>query len=236
MSGLNLHGNSIMKVAKNLKRALCLWVVALHIIVTTTLAIGPAHAQSAVSDGTPLIELEVVESGVAGDDQVFSATVLDDGEFLEVDFFYRFQGETEFNQLPMNVIPGTAFYTATVEVFDREASVIEYYVNVRDAENNKVTKGFAFDPLSRTLEAAETAVVTTEATQAPTAAPQPAPVSSGRSTGRTILYVGLAVLAVGAIAAAASGGGDSSDGSINNPGGGPTIPVTITVDTVASGF
>lgn len=226
-----------MKVAKSLNRIVCFWVVALHLIVTTTLVVGPVHAQTQNADGTPLIELEIVDTGVAGDDQVFSATVIDDGEFLEVDFFYRFDGFTQFDQISMTVIPGTSFYTATVEVFDRQPQVIEYYINVRDADNNKVTKGFAFDPLSRLLVAAESPVATTEATQAPTAAPQPAPAATGRSTGRTILYVGLAVLAVGALAAAASsGGGSSSDGSTITPGGGPTIPVTITVDSVASGF
>ena len=137
----------------------------------------------------------------------------------------------------MTVIPGTAFYTATVDVFERKPGVIEYYINVRDSDNNKVTKGFAFDPLIRVLEAPESPVTSAEPTVAPTATTQPAaPAPTGRSTGRTLLYVGLAVLAVGALAAAASGGGGgSSDGSPTTPGG-PTIPVTITVDTIASGF
>lgn len=236
MGGRNLHGRSNMKIAKSLNRFVCLWVVALHLIVSTIVVVGPVHAQSDNADGTPLIELEVVDTGIAGDAQVFSATIIDDGEFLEVDFFYRFDSFAEFKQIPMDVIPGTSFYTATVELLGRAPGVIEYYVNVRDADNNKVTKGFAFDPLTRLLVAPETAVTSAEPTATPTAAPPP-PATSGRSTGRTILYVGLAVLAVGALAAAASGGGGgSSDGSITNPGGGPTIPVTITVDTVASGF
>lgn len=235
MGGQNLHGRSNMKIAKSLNRLVCLWVVALHLIVSTLVVVGPAHAQSGNADGTPLIELEVVDTGIAGDAQVFSATIIDDGEFLEVDFFYRFDSFAEFNQISMDVIPGTSFYTATVEVPNREPSVIEYYVNVRDADNNKVTKGFAFDPLTRVLVAPEAAVTSAEPAATPTAAPPP-PATTGRSTGRTILYVGLAVLAVGALAAVASGGGDSSDGSITNPGGGPSIPVTITVDTVASGF
>jgi len=234
MSGENSHGDFKMKIAENLNRLVSLCVIALHLVVSTVLVVGPVQAQSGNNDGTPLIELEVVDTGIAGDSQVFSANITDNGNFLDVEFFYRFDSFTDFRQIPMTVIPGTSFYTATVELNSRDVGVIEYYINVRDEDNNKVTKGFAFDPLSRLLVAPESPVVAADTATPATTTP---PAATGRSTGRTLLYVGLAVLAVGAIAAAASsGGGSSSDGSTNTPGGGPTIPVTITVDTVASGF
>ena len=234
MSGANSHGEFKMKIADSFKRLVSVCVIALHLVVSTVLVVGPVHAQSGNNDGTPLIELELVESGTAGDTQVFSANITDNGNFLDVEFFYRFDSFADFRQIPMTVIPGTSFYTATVELTSRDVGVIEYYINVRDEDNNKVTKGFAFDPLSRLLIAPESPVLTAEPTVTPAATTPPA--ATGRSTGRTLLYVGLAVLAVGAIAAVASAGGDSSGGSPTTPGVGPTIPVTITVDTVASGF
>ena len=112
-----------MKIAKSLNRFVSLCVIALHVVVSTLLVVGPVSAQSGNADGTPLIELEVVESGIAGDSQVFSATITDNDEVLEVEFYYRFDSFAEFRQIPMTVIPGTAFYTATVDVFERLPAV-----------------------------------------------------------------------------------------------------------------
>ena len=223
-----------MNCTKGFTRLLCIWVAALHLIVSTLFVVGPAHAQS--QDEPPVIDLQVVDTGSLGDSQVFSATVTDNNFVSDVVLFYRLAGESDYSDTPMQIIPGTSIYTVTLDINSIEETAVEYYISATDNANNRSVNGFAFDPLTRVLVTPEQLATNTAPVQA---APEPvtAPQSSGLSTGRKILYGALAVLAVGAIAAAAgSGGGSSSGGSSTVPGGGPAIPVVITVDTIASEF
>ena len=219
--------------ANRLKQLLCSWVAVLHLVISTVFAVGPVHAQSVSDNEPPILELEVVETGTAGDSQVFSATVTDNEEVSEVVLYVRVQGVDDYQRVPMSPIPGTSIYTVTVDISTTSSTVVEYYMNASDISGNRVVQGFAFDPLLRDLSAPNELAATSEPVAAPVAAP--APKRSGLSTGRKILYIGLGVLAVGAIAAAASGGG-SSGGGDDMPGGGPTIPVLITVDPIAGAF
>ena len=226
-----------MIYAFSLKRLLCSWVAVLHIVVTTVLAVGPVQAQSVQDNEPPMLDLEVVETGTAGDSQVFSATVTDNDEVLEVVVYLRIQGTDTYERVPMDPIPGTSFYTVTVDVTTDEATVLEYYMNASDVSGNRVVRGFAFDPLVRILMTPEELAQTTEPAAAPTTpTPAPTPPRTGLSTGQKVLFIGLGVLAVGALAAAASSGGGGSGGGDDMPGGGPEIPVLITVDPVAAAF
>jgi len=194
--------------------------------MATFLAVGPAHAQSLGELDTepPKVDLQLVETGVAGDSQVFSATITDDEGVAEVVLYYRIEGgNTTYSRVLMSAIPGTSIYSVAVEPENDDPMVIEYYINAADEAGNRVVRGFAFDPLRRVLETGSSSIA-----NAPTspAATQPAvPSSGGLSTGKKILYGVLGVLAVGAIAAAA--GGDSSD---PEPPGTTQIPVTFVSD------
>lgn len=216
--------------AFRLKQFLCLFVTLLHIVVSTLVVVGPAHAQSSPDNEAPVLDLQVVETGTAGDSQVFSATVTDDTEILEVVLYYRTQGDETYSSVRMDPIPNTSIYTVTIDTQTDESAVIEYYMNASDVSGNRVVRGFAFDPLTRDLVAPSELALSGDTTAGP---PEPVPARTGISTGKKILYIGLGILAVGAIAAAAGGGG-SSGGGDTMPGGGPEIPVVITVDPIAS--
>lgn len=223
-----------MTGTKGFTRLLCIWVAVLHVTASTLLAVGPVQAQAV--DDPPVIDLQLVETGTLGDSQVFSATVTDNNGVADVVLYYRLMGESEYANTPMFIIPGTSIYTVTLDINSEEETAVEYYVSASDNANNRSVTGFAFDPLTRVLIASDQLAGTTEPAPAQTE-PVAAPKRAGLSTGRKLLYGALAVLAVGAIAAAASGGGGSSSGgSSEAPGGGPTIPVVITVDTIASEF
>ncbi len=230
--GQKFNGSVFMSQSYNLKRLMCVWVAVLHLIVSTVLVVAPAHAQSSADNTPPVVDLQLVETGIAGDSQVFSATVTDNTEVAEVLLYYRVAGAGDYDRLPMTAIPGTTIYTVTVDIDSPDATAIEYYINAADANSNRVVRGFSFDPLVRVLEKPNQI---TAAPEAPAAQPSAAPSEPGMSTGRKILIGALGLLAVGALAAASSGGSSSSGGG-GNPGTGPTIPVTITVAPVATEF
>ncbi len=230
--------NQRMVQARSFKRLICVWVALLHLVFSTVLVVGPVHAQATSDDEPPVVDLQVVETGNVGDNQVFSATVTDNQAVSEVVLYYRVAGAGNYQNVPMELIPGTSIYTVTIDVLTDEATVIEYYINASDTSNNRVVRGFAFDPLTRDLTAADNLASTAE-TPVPQAPVDTAaePISTGLTTGQKVLYGALGILAVGALAAAASGGGGSSSGSGGtNPGGGPTIPVIITADPVGTEF
>jgi len=168
---------------------------------------------------------------------VFSATVTDNQDVLEVVLYYRVADSGDYLYAPMQAIPGTSIYTVTVDIDTTESVVLEYYVNASDVSNNRVVKGFSFDPLLRTLEAPEQIATAPEPVPAAeTAATTPAPAAPSMTTGRKILYGALGILAVGALAAAANSGGGGGASSTPSTPGGPSIPLIITVDTVGSEF
>ena len=145
----------------------------------------PLHAQSELDVEPPLIEHEIVESGVAGEPQEFRATVVDDRALEEVLLFHRRADEETFVRLPMRRVASSTTFTATVETEAGDERAIEYYLQARDEAGNRVIKGYAFSPLVRAMGAGGT--------------------SAGRGDvgedaprrGRTWLLVGLGVVAAG---------------------------------------
>jgi len=180
------------------------------------LAVPVVHAQSEIDVEPPLIEHDPVVSGEPGEAQEFSATVVDDRELAEVLLFHRFSGEESFDETPMRPVASSSVFTASVATEAGDTRSIEYYLQARDEAGNRVIKGYAFSPLVRRMDGGAGPLAGT--------GDQPAPeVRSGN--GRRWLYVGLGVLAIGAVAAAAGGGGGSAD---DPPvGGGNTFVVTI---------
>jgi len=215
---------------KSMKRFLSVWVAVLHVVMSTSLAVGPAYAQSSETDSeAPVVELPLVDSGSAADAQVFSATVTDDVGVAEVILYHRLQGENDYLRVPMVQIASTNFYSVTIESPGTEATIIEYYINAADTAGNRVLRGFAFDPLLRVLGGSAPITTADSAAAAPSESAEAAattPTKSGTSTGRKILYGVLGVLVVGAIAAAASSGGDDDPMPMMPE---PQTPVTVTI-------
>jgi hypothetical protein len=177
------------------RRVLC--VLAALILSVSSASLPVAHAQSAAEDyEPPLIEHDVIERAAAAGSQEFAANVVDNQALADVILYYRFAGEEEFRMLPMTQVAASAVYSASVESDINDARSIEYYIQARDEAGNRVVKGFAFSPLVRLIGDGSDVQQATVAESAPKS-----------SSGRRWLYIGLGVLAVGAIAAAANSGG-----------------------------
>lgn len=154
----------------------------------------------------PLIEHEVVADGSPGVTQEFTASVVDDQSLAEVTLFYRFEGDPKFKSVTMQPIASSSVHTASIDTRRGDDRDIEYYIRATDRAGNRVIKGYAFDPLIRAMGGA-VAIAQSKPAEKPAAA--------GKSR-RNLVYIGLGVLAVGAIAAAASSGGGDDGGSSND--------------------
>lgn len=194
----------------------------------------PALAQTQPMDfNPPVIEMEEITSGIAGDIQVFTALVADDKEILDVKLYFRYSGQIPFDSKYMAPLGGSGYYTIKLETDPGERRNIEYYVQARDKGGNRTVKGFAFEPLVRNLVAPENPLPDTppQNTPAPVVA-VPVDEPTEPTTGRVRWWqVAMGVVAVGALAALAAGGSDDPD----NPGNGDdnssttNVPLTITI-------
>lgn len=138
-------------------KSLCCCLLSLT-LVTVSVFGNPAFAQSTaeLTDAAPpLIEMSQVKEGLAGEVQVFNATVIDDQELLAVLFFYRWAGEEQFASLDMELLEGTNSYNVSIPTSEDEVRNIEYFVQAEDTAGNRAIKGFTFDPLIRTIYASE---------------------------------------------------------------------------------
>lgn len=197
----------------------------LHVILSVSLATsGLVHAQTPDVD-PPTIELELVEEGVRGETQVFSATVTDNDQVSSMTLHYRFGGESAYVSTPMSAIAGTSIYTASVDTNGTDAGLIQYYMEARDAGDNRTVQGFAFDPFERALvDEVVPAVADSTAVQTPV---EPEVAAPRMSTQRKIAYGVIGLLVVGGLASSLGG----SDGGGNPPSGQQT-QVNIIVDPI----
>lgn len=195
----------------------CLLAIT-HLVFSLVATVpGLAQAQSTDVD-PPVIELEAVDEGVRGDTQVFSATVTDNNQVSSMTLHYRLGNDGAYTSVPMTAIQGTDIYTASVDTSESNASLIQYYMEAKDAGGNRTVQGFAFDPFERVL------LDETSAVGGTTLAGAPAPVVVPRmSTQRKIAYGLLGLLAVGVLVGSSGG----SSGGSSDPG---TVDVSVVVD------
>jgi len=198
----------------------CLSALLQTLAVSTALAAvtlsSSAMAQSADIE-PPMIELEQIKQGVAGQDQVFTALVSDDNGVDGVRLYYRFRGQQAFNSLPMKALGSSAYYVGSIETLSDETRPIEYYVQALDTLGNREVNGFAFEPLVRVLDAPANNVAT--ATE---------PTTPQKSGGIKVWHIVLGVLAAGAVAAAVAG---SSSGGGGSAASDEVVPLTITINS-----
>lgn len=202
----------IMSIFTQLRLGL-IQLLALAVAVST-LQSTVVFAQQAVQDfEAPLIEHELLKSGELGEAQIFSANVVDNIELKSVSIFYRFTGVEQFEQIPMEPVSTSSFFSATIptEQLPIEETSIEYYLQAEDVAGNIVLKGYIFDPLIRTLRitasGADTQATSTTIEESGTAVTdQPVP----KKKSRTLYYVlgALGLVALAGLAASSSGGSD----------------------------
>lgn len=177
--------------------------------------IAPAFAQqagSAIDLDPPLIEHDIISEVESNTRQTFVATVVDDDELESVRLFYRFSGEPTYSSTLMNRVSYSSSYIAQINTDPSIATAIEYYIQARDISGNRTVRGYAFNPLIRsiTIEDAELAGNTSKASVKDASAAPAKP--------KKALYVVIGVLAVGLLAGLASGGGSNGGNSCDDSG------------------
>ncbi len=209
---------------------------ALMLLLAGSMAGQLANAQTTQSANAgditpPVIELEAIDTGIAGQDQVFTALVADDGNLQDVKLYFRYMGQQAYQNVPMQQLAaGTDFYLATLMTEPDEIRTIEYYVQARDVAGNRAVEGFAFEPLLRTLTPAQSNAGSGN-NQSSVATAEQNPQTESSSGGIKLWQIVLGVLALGAVAGAvASSGNDGGGGGTNNPAP-QTVPLTITIGT-----
>ena len=157
-----------------------------------------------------LIAPEIIQENyedtlTAGEDYTIIVTVTDNVSVKQVVLYYRTINTENYKSRSMQNIAGTDDYTVTISAEQIQSPCIEYYIQAIDTPGNSLLHGYSFSPLSAKLVDDVAAVVaTTDATSSLE--------DEEKSTSKW-LWIGLGVLAVGAVAAAASGGGDDGGGA-----------------------
>ena len=197
-------------ITRLLRAQICV-VLSFALVLSTT---GSVLAQ-AIDVSAPKINHTVVPSGTAGDSLLIEAQVTDNVGVASVVLFYRFKGDSEFQELPMSLEGGDQ-YAALVPTEAGFETDLEYYIEAADAGGTKTTRGLSFDPLTVSLlPGAEEQPVEAEPVETPVVA-ETAPVESEapvvpKPKSRTLWYVVGGVLLLGIAAAAAGGGGGDDD-------------------------
>jgi len=200
-----------------------LMVMMVTVQTISTVAMAQGLPTNSVDIEPPTIEMEETQAGIAGEAQVFTAFVQDNIGLRDVKLYYRYSGQQPFRNIPMEPLSDSGYFSSTIPTSSSEIRALEYYVQARDQNGNRVVRGYAFDPLVRSLSPA---IAGTEAAPEPVirTATTAEPEASGG--GIKWWHIALGVLAAGALAGLAGGG---SDGGGNNSGG-TGVPVTLTVN------
>ena len=150
----------------------------------------------------PEIDSPPITQKIAPGERVtVNATVTDNVGVKNVTIFYRDMGETNFKREEMVQSPGTNDYSTTLpEII---APGIEYYIQATDQAGNTLLHGHTFAPLTLNVQADAIA-----GEEQLAAAPQEKAAAESKKGVSKWVWIGLGVLAVGALAAAAGGGGD----------------------------
>lgn len=230
---------TIMKIVKLICVALSVWLICFGVLTST------ANAQSEFDVNPPVIELDEMREGIAGETQVFIARATDDLGLQDVKLYHRFAGQTPYGSLLMTEIADSGYFSANVPTNDTETRTIEYYIQARDNGGNRVIKGFAFEPYLRNLATPEAPIspdneiIAEDPETDPGIDPgidpgtnqeaSPQSTAESKSGGFKWWYVVVAIIVAGGIAAAAGGSDSGNSNGSENP---TLVPGTVTIDVL----
>jgi hypothetical protein len=187
-----------------------------HLIVLCLLALSlsvysmkPAFGQNIDTVG-PVIEVEELVEGEAGQTQVFTVLIAEDVLLRDATLYYRRAGQLPFITAPMQALGDTGYFSVSIPTDDTDLRTIEYYVQARDDAGNRSISGFAFDPYQRRLQPSSN-ISANAATQASVESiPTPSEEANTPILRQRWVQITLGVVALGILASLAnSDGGDS---------------------------
>ena len=184
----------------------------LVILITQSLAFFPVLSVHAAENlalpssdlVAPVIEHTPISDGVGvGNKLTIEVKVTDNVGVKRVTLYYRHKGDYKFKSVRMSAEMGTVNYVTTL--LEISTSGYEYYIQAADHAGNTVLHGHNFSPLLVGVSSSAAAQKVN-----PVADIIPAKEKSKISKW---VWVGVGVLAVGAIAASGGGGGSSAGGA-----------------------
>jgi len=206
------------------------------IIISQSLVFSPMihAAQLALPTGdliAPQIDHEPLKDSIkAGTSQQIKATITDNVGIQTVTLFYRTLGTEEYKRVQMNQLANTDDYVAMLGVKETLGPGIEYYIQAIDLAGNALLYGYSFSPLTIGIIPNEpTPSVAQAQTSISTNQPAVKEEQLGKKKTNKWLWIGLGVLAVGAIAAVAGGGSDDGGNTIGPPTKKGTVNLTAPV-------
>ncbi|MFT5043999.1 MAG: hypothetical protein ACI8UP_000966, partial [Porticoccaceae bacterium] len=128
-----------------------LFVLCLLALSLSVYSMKPAFGQNIDTVG-PVIELEELVEGEAGQTQVFTVLIAEDVLLRDATLYYRRAGQLPFITAPMQALGDTGYFSVSIPTDDTDLRTIEYYVQARDDAGNRSISGFAFDPYQRRLQ------------------------------------------------------------------------------------
>lgn len=191
-------------------------------------------AQLALPTGdliAPQIDHQPAKDSIkAGSSQQIKAIITDNVGIQTVTLFYRTLGAKEYKRVQMNKVEATDEYVATLGINDTVEPGVEYYIQATDLAGNALLFGYSFSPVAIAIIPNDPAPsVAQTPTEISTSEPPAKEEQIGKKKTNKWLWIGLGVLAVGAIAAVASGGGDEGGNTIGPPTKKGTVNLTAPV-------
>jgi hypothetical protein len=176
-----------------------------------------------------LEQKNLVTKIAAGEDHQILVTATDNIAIKDVVLFYREIGDSMYRNKVMRNIPNTDEYSVTISASEIHGDGLEYYIQATDHAGNTLLLGYAFSPIAVLVEHQAVKEQVASAPAMDTTKPDKEYESK---TSYKWLWIGLGVLAIGAIAAASGGSDDGGGGGgviSSGPSGDPTVVINAPV-------
>lgn len=180
----------------------------------------------------PVMEQKnLVTKIAAGKDHEILVTATDNVAIKNVTLFYRDTGDNMYRNMPMRNVPNTDDYSVTLSTSELHGNGLEYYIQATDHAGNTLLLGYAFSPIAVVVEHPALNEQMASSSVIDSTTPEKIPEKEYESDkSNKWLWIGLAVLAVGALASSSGGGGDGGGGGTSGgPSGEPTVIINAPV-------
>jgi hypothetical protein len=202
---------------------------ALSLLFILNIVSGIAHAEQPTLPGAdvtaPVMEQKnLVTKIAAGKDHQILVTATDNVAIKNVTLFYRNIGDNMYRNKVMRNAPNTDDYSVTLSASEFHGNGLEYYIQATDNAGNTLLLGYAFSPIAIAVE--HPALKEQVASSSVMDSTKPEKKYESEKSNKW-LWIGLGILAVGALAASSDDGGGGSGGNSGTSGGASSEPTVV---------